>query len=156
MKRNQALGALLGVIIIAGGAFYAGTAYGKGQTPAASARGAGAGFAGRTGGARGGAGGFTTGQILSVSGTSMTIQQQNGSSSEIVILSPSTQVLKTTTGSATDLTAGTNVVVTGTPNSDGSLTAQSVQIRPAGMNFPGAGGGRGGASGTPTTQTTGQ
>lgn len=40
--------------------------------------------------------------------------------------------LKTETGSKADLTTGTNVLVTGTPNADGSLTANMVQIRPAG------------------------
>jgi hypothetical protein len=155
MQRNQILGAIVGIIIIGGGAFYAGMTYAKGQTPAAGGRGnfAAGQFGGTGRGARGGAGGgFTTGQILSVSGSTLTIQQQNGSSSEIVVLSPSTQIFKTVTGSATDLAAGTMVVITGTSNSDGSLTAQSIQIRPAGMNFLG---GRGG-TGASATQTTGQ
>lgn len=86
-------------------------------------------------GARTGAGGFTAGQILSAANGSITIEQENGSSTEIVLVSPSTQVLKTTSGSTADLTAGTQVVVTGTSNSDGSLTAQSIQIRSAGAAF---------------------
>ena len=140
MKKNQIVGAVVILIIVGGGAFYAGMTYAKGQTPtrgAGFAAGAG-GFAGR-GGARGGAaGGFTAGQIVSSSNGSISIQQQNGSSSEIVLITPSTMILKQAAGTAADLTTGTNVTVTGTANSDGSLTATSIQIRPAGMTNPGA------------------
>lgn len=129
------------MIIVAGGAFYAGTAYGKGQAPT---RGAGqlttggTGFAGRGGPRGAGAGGgFTAGAIVSSGNGSISIQQQNGSSTEIVLLGPSTQILKSVAGSASDLTVGTEVTVTGTANSDGSLTAQSIQIRPAGIGLPG-------------------
>ena len=129
-KKQIILGAL--VIIIVGGAFYAGTAYGKGQTSARGQFAAGAGFAGRIGARTGAAGGFTAGQILSVSNGSVTIQEQNGSSSEIVLVSNTTQISKSVAGAITDLTPGTSIVVTGSTNSDGSLTAQSIQIRPAG------------------------
>jgi len=145
MKRNQVIGGVIILIIVAGGSFYAGQATAKSATPAQGQFGAGftagaggaTGFAGRTG-ARGAGGGFTAGQIVSVSASSISIQQQNGSSSEIVLLSPSTQILKQTSGTAADLTAGTEVTVTGTSNSDGSLTATSIQIRPAGTGLPGA------------------
>jgi hypothetical protein len=67
---------------------------------------------------------------------------QNSSSSEIVLLSPTTQILKSVTGAASDLTVGSEVTITGTTNSDGSVSATSIQIRPAGMNYPGAGSAR--------------
>jgi len=127
------------LIIIAGGAFYGGIAYAKSSTPArgtfAAGGAGGANFAGRGGFGRtgSGSGGFTTGQIVSASNGSISIQQQNGSSTEIVLVSPATQILKTTSGTAADLTTGTNVVITGTSNSDGSMSATSIQIRPAGM-----------------------
>jgi Domain of unknown function (DUF5666) len=100
-------------------------------------RGAGGTFT--TGGA--GAGG-TVGQIISAGNGSITIQSAMSSSTQIILVSDSTQILKTVSGSTSDLAPGTTVIITGTPNSDGSLTAQSIQIRPAGMNF----GGRTGAS----------
>ena len=138
---TKLIGAIVGVIIIAGGAFYGGMVYAKSQTPARGAFATGGTFTRGTGaagatGARGG-GGFTAGQIISNSGTSISIQQQNGSSSEIVLIGPSTQILKSAAGTANDLTQGTQVTVTGTSNSDGSLTATSIQIRPAGMGLPG-------------------
>ena len=127
-------------VVLIGAGFGGGYEFAKAQTPArgqfAIAGGTGQ-FAGRTGaGARGGAaGGFTAGQIISNSGTSISIQQQNGSSSEIVLLSPTTQILKSVSGAPSDLTQGTQVTVTGSANSDGSITATAVQIRPAGMTF---------------------
>ncbi len=141
MKRNQIIGGVILLIIVAGGSFYAGTSYAKSKAPARGQFGAGftagtggtAGFAGRTGARGGAAGGFTGGTIVSTSNGSISIQEQNGSSTEIVLISPSTQILKQASGSASDLTTGTSVTVTGTANSDGSLTATSIQIRPAGM-----------------------
>jgi hypothetical protein len=140
------------IIIVGGGAFYGGMSYAGSQAPAAGTRGqfaaGGAGFAGRTGGTRTGAG-FTAGQIVSAGNGSISIQQQNGSSTEIVLLSPTTQILKSTAGTASDLTQGESVTVTGTSNSDGSLTATAIQIRPAGM-------GAGRTAPTTPAPTTGQ
>lgn len=83
-------------------------------------------------------GGFTAGKIISISGDSMTIQSMQSSSTEIVLLSNAIQIEKTVSGTQSDLTPGTSVVITGSTNSDGSLTAQSVQIRPVGTMLFGA------------------
>jgi hypothetical protein len=123
------------VIVVAGASFYGGTIYAQSGQPAAGTRqftGQAGQFAGRgTAGGMGMRGGFTAGQVVSVGNGSITIQSQNSSSTEIVLLSPSTQVLKTVAGALTDLATGASVVVTGSSNSDGSLTAQSIQIRPS-------------------------
>ncbi len=150
MNGNNKIIAGVVVVVLMGASFYGGMTYAKSSTPSFGNGQLPAGGFARTvgaGGARGtgaGAGaGFTAGQIISDSGTSISIQQQNGSSSEIVLISPSTQILKSAVGTASDLTAGTEVTVTGTSNSDGSLTATSIQIRPAGMTIPGRGQGAG-------------
>ena len=135
MKRKHLIGTIIVLFVVAGGSFYAG----KSMASATPARGQFNTTFGGPGGAnlalRGGArGGFTAGSIVSIANGSISIKQQNGSSTEIVLLGPSTQILKQVTGSASDLSTGAEVTVTGTPNSDGSLTATTVQIRPARAN----------------------
>jgi hypothetical protein len=53
------------------------------------------------------------------------------SGSTVILYSPSTSIMKTVTGSAADLMVGSTVVVSGTANSDGSESANSIQIRPS-------------------------
>lgn len=154
MKRNQIIGAIIGIVVVGGAGFWGGMAYANSQTPAREslaggtftrgAGGAGGAFAGRTGAG----GGITAGQIVSSGNGSITIQAATGSSTQLVLVGNSTQILKTAAGSMSDLSVGAAVTVTGTSNSDGSLSAQTIQIRPAGMNF----GGRSGSSQT-STQT---
>jgi hypothetical protein len=75
-------------------------------------------------------GGRVSGQILSADSTSITVKLADGSS-KIVLLSDQTTINKATQGSKTDLTSGTTVSVFGPTNSDGSVTAQNIQINPA-------------------------
>lgn len=99
------------------------------------------------GGSRGtgtgsGSGGFTTGSIVSSDSNSVTIKLSDGST-KIVIYAPSTAITVSKAGSAGDLTAGQTVTVTGTANSDGSITATRIQVgavpRPAGSTTGGTG-----------------
>ena len=131
-KSKLIAGAIAGIIIVGGGSFYAGISYAKSSTPSRGN------FSGQfgggnrtfTAGTRGGNGGFTAGQLLNKDDKSITISVQGGGS-KIVLLSQSTQIMKSTSGSESDLSNGEQVVVTGSPNSDGSVTAQTIQIRPS-------------------------
>jgi hypothetical protein len=80
-------------------------------------------------GQSGGGGAFLNGEIISKDDKSVTIKLRDGGS-KIVFLSDSTSIGKTTDGTAADLEAGKQVTINGKDNSDGSVTAQSIQVRP--------------------------
>lgn len=131
-------------IVAVGTSFYGGTVYAKGNQPSGRGNFQGQ-FQGREGmgGMRGpggmGMGGFTAGEIISKDATSITIKMQDGST-KIVLVGTNVQVMKSAQGTADDLVVGSQVTVTGSSNSDGSVTAESVQIRSAGsMPFGGQG-----------------
>jgi len=85
------------------------------------------------------------GQILSIDGNTVTVKMPDGSS-KIVVVSGTTAFMKSTSGALTDLKSGDTIVVIGSSNSDGSVTAQAVQINPP-MQMRGPK-----PSGTPTGQ----
>ncbi len=111
------------IILISGAAFYGGMLYGKSARPDLSANL----NRQRINGAQQN-GGFSGGQIIKKDNTSITVQSTNGGS-QIILFSDSTKVMKSAEGSAADLIVGGQVTVTGSKNQDGSITAQSIQIR---------------------------
>ncbi len=74
--------------------------------------------------------GMLAGTIVSKDSGSVTLNTRDGSS-HIVLVTPDTTVSKSVQGSMGDISAGTNVIVSGTTNSDGSVSASLIQIRPA-------------------------
>lgn len=130
---------IVGILVLVG-VFYGGVSYGKSQTSANPS----VAYGGRTRGA-GGFGGTTVGQIISKDTTSITVQLMNlgtaGSTtpagSKIVFVDSNTKISKQVNGTLSDLAVGANVSVTGTPNTDGSMSAQTVQIRPSAAARPG-------------------
>lgn len=80
-------------------------------------------------------GGRVIGQVQSVAEGRLTVQTPNNSS-QIILINDSTTYQKMTSGSVSDVTTGTQVVVVGQQNPDGSTTAASIQIPPAGTENP--------------------
>lgn len=130
--KNKHLIINLGIAVVIGAiAFYGGTKYGEGKTQSAAP----SGFAGGQGTQmrnRGGGafqGGFTNGEVVSKDSESITLKLRDGSS-RVVFFASSTQVSKSVSGSLADIVSGVQVLVSGTQNSDGSLTAKSIDLRP--------------------------
>lgn len=128
MNKNIIITIVL-LVAVGAGAFFGGMQYQKTQTRAAFGQVGGQGFARRFAGAAGQNGSAIRGQITSASDTSITVTQRDGSS-KIILLSGSTNISKAAAGSKTDLTKGAQVMAVGTTNSDGSVTAQLIQLNP--------------------------
>lgn len=69
------------------------------------------------------------GEIISSDDTSITVKLTDGGS-KIVIFSDKTEINKAAVATKDDLKAGEKVAVFGQENSDGSVTAQSIQLNP--------------------------
>jgi hypothetical protein len=69
------------------------------------------------------------GDIISGDDKSATLKLRDGGS-KIVFFSDNTAITKFTQGAKSDLVVGESVMVEGTNNPDGSITATTIQIRP--------------------------
>jgi hypothetical protein len=92
-----------------------------------------AGFAGRSGGFSGGnaGGGFVSGEVTAIDSDSMTLQLPNGNSQNI-FFSSSTQIIEPQPASLAAVKQGANVIITGTADASGNLTATTIQLRSTG------------------------
>jgi len=74
-------------------------------------------------------GGQVVGEIIAQDDKSITVKLSDNSS-KIVLISATTTIGKMTAGSKIDLKVGERVGVFGTNNTDGSVTAQNIQLNP--------------------------
>jgi len=132
---NKKIISIVAVAFIIGvGAGYAGANAFRSASPAQNARGS---FSTANGGnfssMRGGTanGGMLSGTVAAKDAESITVDTKDGSS-HIILVTPATSFSKSVNGSQSDVAVDATVIISGTANSDGSMTAQSVQIRPAG------------------------
>jgi hypothetical protein len=133
---NSKIILLVAVVVVGGVAFFGGMKYEQ-QTRASSLT---ARFGDAAGQFRGtgtdagtnsqirGNGNIASGQIISKTDSNITVKLPDGSS-KIILLSNSTRISKEADGSIADLSVGTNITAAGTTNQDGSVTAQTIQIR---------------------------
>lgn len=109
-----------------------------GQSGSQSGSGAGATAGAASGQGQGGAGSFGT--VSAKEGDTATVKTQQG---DLKVKLTGVKVQKTVDGAADDLKPGTTVVVIGQPGSDGTVTANSIQILPADAVAQTGGQGRG-------------
>ena len=117
-------------IVVGGGAFYGGIKYSESIRQGLRS-GMGGGQSGQFGNRNGG--NFISGEIISKDDKSVTIKlRDNGS--KIVFYSDTTEISKFVDGNSNDLEISKNISVNGETSQDGSVTAQSIQIRPLMFN----------------------
>lgn len=85
------------------------------------------------------------GSVDSLEGDTLALKSQQGETTRVKITGA--RIEKTADGTAADLKAGVTVTVTGQRGSDGTVSASSVQIMPAGA--PGSGSSQAGPTATP-------
>lgn len=132
MSKKIILYVLVGIVIAAGG-FCGGMFYQKNKAPGGFNGNRPQGMGTPPAGIKnqnGFKGGGTMGTVYSKDDKSITLKMSNGST-KTIYYSDSTEVTKDTDGSINDLAEGTSVDVSGTSNSDGSVTAKTIRIQPA-------------------------
>jgi len=129
-KNTIIIVAVVLVIVAAAGGFFGGMMYQKNQAPSLTGTAGRGSYAGRFGG-QGAVAAFrpVRGQVLNMDTNSLTVKMSDGST-KLVVLSSSTAFMQSTKAVVSDVKTGDTVNVVGTANSDGSVTAQQVQINP--------------------------
>jgi flagellar basal body-associated protein FliL len=131
-KNTMMIIAVVLIIVAAAGGFFGGMMYQKNQVSSFGTTGRGN-YAGRFGqtGQTGQNSSFrpVRGQVLSMTSDSLTVKMSDGST-KIVVLSSSTAFMQATKAALSDVKTGDTVNVVGTQNSDGSVTAQNIQLNP--------------------------
>ena len=148
MNKTNILIIIIVVLVIGGGLAYASfrqSTKSNGSTDIAGANGYnrsgglnnggqpqnGTGSTARRGGANGN---FARGKIISKDDTSLTVQSSDNGGSKIVFYSSDTKIMKLQDAAASDLAVGQTVMVQGKKNSDSTIAADSIQLRPADNN----------------------
>jgi hypothetical protein len=137
MKNTMPLIIIVLVLVCLAGGFFGGMKYQQSKSPAFGRQFAGASGAAGAGGNRNGSR-PVLGQIISNDTTSITVKMQDGST-KIVIVSANTSINKAATATIADLTVGQTVSAFGTTNTDGSVTAQNIQLNPQVRGASGSG-----------------
>jgi len=127
---------IIGIVIVGGCSFYGGIQYGKSTITTQNgqfSRTMGPQGTNRTGsramsGSQVRGGGMIAGEVLSKDDTSITIKLPDGGSKNI-FLSSSTKVMRSTEGNISEIGIGTQIFGQGTTNPDGSISAQTIQLR---------------------------
>ncbi|MCX6740390.1 MAG: hypothetical protein NTZ49_04130 [Candidatus Parcubacteria bacterium] len=137
MNKNSIIVIVIIIVIAIGcGSFYGGMVYGKSQSrprnfPGMTGQGPNGNMRGQANGAN-----FTNGEVIAKDDQSLSIKiRDNGS--KIILFSASTKISKSVDGTAEDLAVGQNLMITGKENSDGSISAETIQIRPVAVQKPG-------------------
>jgi hypothetical protein len=117
------------IIVVGAVSFYAGSSFYKNKQPVRDQNFMvnGNNFAGRGGNIRGG-NNFTGGKVISKDDKSITVQARDGSS-KIIFFTANTPVMKMVAGVSGDISVGQDLTIAGTANPDGSISAESIQIR---------------------------
>ncbi|MFH1077712.1 MAG: hypothetical protein V1745_00305 [Patescibacteria group bacterium] len=144
MKPQHIITLVVVGLAIGGGAFYGGMQVAKANASPTAGRFPDGNMVGQRGtgtmpggpsGRIAGGGSVANGEVLSKDDGSLTIKLQDGGS-KIVFISASTTVNMMTEGSLDDVAPGSDVMIVGTADSSGNLTAKSVQLRPSGETPP--------------------
>jgi len=135
MQNKMLVGFIIAMVVVGAGSFYGGMLYGKniggknlGRNFLAQGGQMMINGQGKIGGNRAAGVNFINGSIIAKDDESITVKSIDGGS-KIILLSSTTQINKSVTGALSDLEVGKNIMVTGATNSDGSLTAKSIELR---------------------------